>query len=396
MLEVSRYIALARRPEGIAGLRSQSPERFVRDGHRAAVVVWNICRHCNMTCPHCYAAASSRPSRRALDTAEALALIDDLAEAGVQALVLSGGEPLMRGDILALCRRASERGLLPKLSSNGVLIDARLASGLADAGVGYVGVSIDGMPAFNDAYRGLARGFERALAGLRHARQAGMRTGLRMTLTRRNLDQLEPLMEVAHAASIDRFYVSHLLYSGRAATMTGDDLRPEECRRTLLWLFERAEAWLGIPGAPQIVTGGNDSDGVLLLRWLKQRYAPEATSAVAELLSLRGGNSAGEKILSIDEVGRVHPDPFWPQKTLGSTRQQSFSEILEHPFRRLLGERERWLRGRCGSCLDRGICRGSHRERALARHRDLWAPDPACVMRDEEIGWPPAAAEGVA
>lgn len=396
MLNVSQYIALAREPERLADLMSRSPERFGRSGRRAPVVVWNVCRHCNMSCPHCYAGASVHPSPHALDTDEAVALVDDLAEANVRVLILSGGEPLLRGDIVAICRRASERGLVPLLSSNGVLLDVHMASALADAGVEYVGVSIDGMPAFNDPYRGLARAFERALAGLDHAGRRGMRTGLRVTLTRHNCDQLESLMEVACSRGIDRFYVSHLLYSGRGAAMAEADLGPAQCRRTLLWLFERAEAWLDRPGTPEIVTGGNDSGGVLLLWWLQQRYPEEATAAVGELLALRGGNSAGERLLNIDERGRVHPDPFWRQMTLGDTCRQSFSEILDHPFRRFLAEREDWLQGRCGACAFRGLCRGSHRERALAHHRDLRAPDPACVMRDEEIGFFAESAEKVA
>jgi radical SAM protein with 4Fe4S-binding SPASM domain len=138
-----------------------------------------------------------------------------------------------------------------------------------------------------------------------------------------------------------------------------------------------------------VVTGSNDSDGVLLLRWIEGRYGGSAAQPVRELLLERGGNSAGERILNIDSRGRVHPDQFWRGAVLGDVREERFEAILRHPLRELLRGRLDHLQGRCGACAARALCRGSHRERALARFRELWAPDPACVMEDAEIGWQP-------
>jgi radical SAM protein with 4Fe4S-binding SPASM domain len=107
---------------------------------------------------------------------------------------------------------------------------------------------------------------------------------------------------------------------------------------------------------------------------------------VRRLLFERGGNSAGERILAIDHRGRVHPDQFWRQAVLGDLRKGSFAESLTHPLRSQLRDRLHHLRGRCGACRYREMCRGSHRERALARHGDVWGEDPACVLTDAEIG----------
>jgi radical SAM protein with 4Fe4S-binding SPASM domain len=103
------------------------------------------------------------------------------------------------------------------------------------------------------------------------------------------------------------------------------------------------------------------------------------------LLLQRGGNSAGERIVNIDSRGRVHPDQFWRAATFGDVRKQSFSTILAHPLRDQLRRRLEFLKGRCATCSENQLCRGSHRERALAYHRDPWASDPACVMEDAEI-----------
>jgi radical SAM protein with 4Fe4S-binding SPASM domain len=209
-----------------------------------------------------------------------------------------------------------------------------------------------------------------------------------MTLTRPNLDQLDAMIETARSEQIDRFYLSHLVYSGRGYHVSDDDLSREEIRSTLTRLFERAETLLEAGSGLRIVTGSNDSDGVLLLRWVRGRFGEEAAAAIRELLMQRGGNSAGERILNVDSRGRVHPDQFWRAAVLGDVREQPVAEIFEHPLREQLANRLEHLKGRCGQCSERALCRGSHRERALAVSRDMWAPDPACVMEDAEIGIP--------
>jgi len=386
MLPVSDLIEVARGQVDDDDLRARSPLRFSGAGQYAPVVIWNVCMHCNMTCPHCYAAAIAEPSPTDLTHEEGLRMLDDLASSGVRVIIFSGGEPLMRDGIIDLIRHARSLGIAPQLSTNGILIDEQMADRLAEAGVAYVGISIDGLPDFNDDYRGLEGAHAKALRGLRFAKAAGMKTGLRMTLSRRNVDQLPDMIDVAQSAGVDRFYVSHLVYSGRGFKVAHEDLSRAEVRSALFMLFERAEELAASGLGPRIVTGSNDSDGVLLLQWVEQRYGEGSSKKIRELLLQRGGNSAGERVLDIDSRGRVHPDQFWRGAVLGDLREESFAKILEHPLREKLRRRLEFLTGRCGVCSERALCRGSHRERALAMYRDPWASDPACVMEDCEIG----------
>jgi Fe-coproporphyrin III synthase len=385
MLMVSDLLELASGQTEASALTARAPSRFEPTGSAPFVVVWNVCRHCNMTCPHCYASAGVRPSRQDLSTEEGRTLIEELAGAGVRCLIFSGGEPLLRADVIDLMAHAREQGISPQLSSNGVLIDAPMAERLADAGVSYVGVSIDGVSAFNDAYRGLEGGFDLAVRGLRCSREAGMRTGLRMTLTRRNMAHLPALVQLARSLPVDRFYVSHLVYSGRGRRLVEDDLDREESRTLLEALFGLADRLLAEGDPLRIVTGGNDSDGPALLRWVEEAFGSEAALRIWDALERRGGNSAGERVLCIDHQGRVHPDQFWQGATLGDVRVTPFAQILAHPLRAQLQRRTALLEGRCATCPFVTLCRGSHRERALATHGNPWAPDPACVMRDAEV-----------
>jgi radical SAM protein with 4Fe4S-binding SPASM domain len=386
MLAVSELIEVARGARPPAEVETRSPARFGPPRARRPVVVWNVCRHCNMRCPHCYAAATETPSRHDLDPDAARTLIDRLAEGGVRLLIFSGGEPLLRADVPDLVAHAQRRGLTPHLSTNGSLLDERIARRLAESGLAYAGVSLDGRAAFNDAYRGMPGGFALGVRALRACRAVGIRTGVRLTLTRRNLTDVEPLVEVARRERVDRLYVSHLVYAGRALRLVGDDLSPVESREALLALFELAERLLAEKTPLRIVTGGNDSGGPLLLRWIEGRYGGAAADAVATLLARRGGNSAGEGILAIDPRGRVRPDQFWNGEPVGDLTRQSLAEVMAHPLLATLRARTARLEGRCRNCAYLSLCRGSHRERALASRAGLWGPDPACVLDDAEIG----------
>ncbi|OFV90374.1 MAG: hypothetical protein A3G76_01780 [Acidobacteria bacterium RIFCSPLOWO2_12_FULL_65_11] len=386
MLEVTDLLKIAVGKVPQESSTSRASARYGAVGGVPPVVVWNVCRHCNLRCPHCYAAASLRPSRNDLSTQEAFGLIDDLAGVGVRVVIFSGGEPLLRPDLFDLMARARDRGLKPLLSSNGVCLDRASARRLADLGVRYVGVSLDGLAAQNDAYRGMEGAFARAVRGLRHAMDEGLGTGIRLTLTRHSADQMERLLAFAVRLGVHRFYLSHLLYSGRGRNLVGQDLKPAENRAQLFQLFDAAERLLDEGRSLSVVTGGNDSDGPLFLLWLRAKHGASAASRAHEVLLRRGGNSAGERMIAIDANGRVHPDQFWQAAELGDVRRQAMSEILAHPLRFQLQERENHLEGRCGVCVFKPICRGSHRERALAQGQGLWAPDPSCVMSDAEIG----------
>jgi len=394
MLMVSDMLEIARGSVREERIRAKSPDRFAPSLAAPSIVVWNVCQHCDLRCPHCYVSAGTRPSSSDLDTADAHRVIDDLADHGVKVIIFSGGEPLLRPDLFELLAHARSRGVAAQLSTSGIHVDAAIARKLAEHGIGYVGISIDGTREFNDEYRGLPGAFDRALAGVHHAHQAGLKTGVRMTLTRRNAPLLEGVLAAAEGAGADRFYVSHLVYAGRGLRLMGDDLRPTESRALLLRLFALAEARLDEGAAVRFVTGSNDSDGPLLLRWIEGRHGAEAHARVESLLRARGGNSAGEKLLAIDPRGRVHPDQFWQGMTLGQVPAQSIAEILAHPMRDELRTRESRLVGRCGGCRFKGMCRGSHRERALAASGQLWAEDPACVMTDDEVTYPGPASGG--
>jgi radical SAM protein with 4Fe4S-binding SPASM domain len=350
------------------------------------LVVWNMTRRCNLRCTHCYNASGEAEDAGRLSTAEAKALIDDLAAMQVPVLLFSGGEPVLRDDLYELGAYATSKGLRAVLSTNGTLITAKVADSLAEASFQYVGVSIDGLAEVHDRFRGREGACESAWEGIRSAQKAGLRTGVRFTVTQDNVEDLRGVVDRAAAEGVDRFCLYHLVYSGRGSDLTERDLPAAARREMIEWLVERTEELHGEGKKIEILTTDNHADGVFLHRLIARRD-PSRAAEVLELLAMHGGCSAGRKFANVDAAGDVHACQFWGHESLGNVREQPFSKIwrnLDHPLLCRLKESPAHVTGRCGECSYKVYC-GGCRIRAEAAHGDRWGPDPACYLTDEEI-----------
>lgn len=352
------------------------------------VVIWNLIRRCNLKCKHCYSISGDVDFPDELATEDVFAVMDDLKAARVPVLILSGGEPLLRPDIFEIAHRAKAMGFYVGLSSNGALIDQGNIGRIRDVGFDYVGISLDGIGAVHDAFRGKAGSFDASLKGVRLCLDQGIKVGLRFTMTMDNHVQLDELLDLAEAEGVDKFYLSHLNYAGRGNKNRGDDAALEITRRKMEALFERAWGYVSRDEPMEIVTGNNDADGVYLYHWVRHRF-PESAEHMRAKLVQWGGNASGVNVANIDNTGDVHPDTFWWSYSLGNVKRRPFAEIwadVSDPLMRGLKARPRSIGGRCGACRHFDICGGNTRVRALQLTGDPWAEDPACYLSDDEIG----------
>lgn len=352
------------------------------------VVIWNLIRRCNLKCKHCYSISADVDFEGELDTDEVFRVMDDLKSFKVPVLILSGGEPLLRPDIFTVSKRAKSMGFYVGLSSNGALINESNIERIAEVGYDYVGISLDGIGATHDGFRGKEGAFRDSLAGLRLCIREGLKAGLRFTMTMDNHKELEALLRLADDEGVDKFYLSHLVYAGRGNKNRGTDTAWEITRRSMERLFEVALSSIDRGESKEFVTGNNDADGVFLYLWAKQHFPEQAEHLRAKLVQW-GGNASGVNIANIDNLGNVHPDTFWWHYTLGNVRERPFSQIWvdrSDPIMAGLNQRPRKIKGRCGECRHFDICGGNTRVRAMQISGDAWAEDPACYLTDEEIG----------
>jgi len=352
------------------------------------VVIWNLIRRCNLKCKHCYSISGDVDFPGELSTDEIFSVMDDLKAFRVPVLILSGGEPLLRRDIYDISRRSKSLGFYTGLSSNGSLITVHNIDEIASIGYDYVGISLDGIGATHDAFRGREGCFKESLGGVRLCKKNDIKVGLRFTMTMDNHLQLPELLDLADAEGVDKFYLSHLVYAGRGNKNRMDDAQWEITRNMMEALFERAWGYIEKGEEKEFVTGNNDADGVFLYFWVKKHF-PQAAEHIRAKLVQWGGNASGMNVANIDNLGNVHPDTFWWHYNLGNVKERAFSRIwpdTSDPVMAGLKQRPRSIGGRCGECRHFDICGGNTRVRALQLTGDPWAEDPACYLSDDEIG----------
>ncbi|MFQ5382056.1 MAG: radical SAM protein [Dehalococcoidia bacterium] len=354
------------------------------------VVAWNITGQCNLKCMHCYASATAKPFDGELNTAECYKVLDDLANYKVPSILFSGGEPLMRPEILEFAKYAAGKGIRTVLSSNGTLIDESMAEKVRDAGFSYAGISLDGTEKTHDRIRGVPGSFKASLRAMRLLREAGVRTGIRFTVHAKNVDDMAEVFQIVEEEKIPRVCVYHLAYAGRGGKISSFDITAAQTRAVVDQIFEYCEDFHRRGLDHEVLTVGNHTDNAYLYLAV-ERKDPERAKELLQLLEWNGGNQSGIAIASINPRGTVHADQFSWDYTLGSVRERSFGEIWDdrsHPRMGILKDRTEHLPERCRGCRFVKMCNGNLRARAEYATGDFLGMDPSCYLTDEEIAAP--------
>lgn len=352
------------------------------------VIVWNMTRRCNLKCVHCYAQAQDNTQGRDdISTEQGKALIDDLAAYGAPVMLFSGGEPLVREDLPELASYATSKGMRAVVSTNGTLISKAKAKELKAVGLSYVGISMDGGEEVHDLFRGVSGSYRRALEGIAACQAEGLKVGLRFTINRRNAGEIPKIFQLLHELEIPRACFYHLVYSGRGSALIAEDLDHAETRAVVDQIMDLTRESFDQGRPKEILTVDNHADGPYL--WMRlQKEDPQRAEEVFKLLSFNEGNNSGRGIGCISWDGQVHADQFWRNHSFGNVLERPFSAIWDDPSIELLHKlknKKAHVGGRCATCRFLNICGGNFRARAEAWHGDIWAEDPACFLRDDEI-----------
>ncbi len=352
------------------------PKHLIRYANvKVPMVIWNITRKCNFSCKMCHLGSALEAESDELTTQEALEFIDQMASIKVPMISVYGGEPLTRDDFFTLAGHAHKKGLRIILSSNAALITENTAMEIAESGISYVGIDMDGFSQISGAMD-VIDGLEKALPVMGRLRDAGVGYGVRITIGSFNLPKMPSIIKAIENSGLKRFAVCQH-FEGRDWKIV-----KEERRGIIDYLIDYA---MKNPDM-EVVTEQLYDDGVYLLQRVAERE-PKLAAEMKKLLARQGGCPAGDRIVNVDYLGNVHLCPYWKGRTIGNIREKKLSDICFDDGNEILtrmSDKTQYLKGRCGRCVHNHLCRGCG-ARAEEMCGDPFGSDPACYLTEEEI-----------
>jgi heme b synthase len=351
------------------------PARRPRPGeHELRLVFWETTAGCNLECVHCRRLDVAHEMMRSdLTTEEAFRLVDQIAEVGNPILVLSGGEPLIRPDILEIAGHGRARGLTVSLATNGTLVTSKLARAIQAAGIARVAVSLDGARAeTHDQFRRQLGSFHRALEGIGYLRWAGVPVQINTTVARHNEAELEAIHDLAVDLGAVALHAFLLVPVGCGIQIAEDQMLSPEGYEAILHRFydlaQRGRLQCKATCAPHYY------------RVVRQRAAAEGRHVVPArhgMAAMTKGCLAGSAVCFVSHKGEVFPCGYLPVEA-GNVRAASFGSIWRlSPVFASLRDPD-CLDGKCGACEFINVCSGC-RARAYYATGDYLAEEPFCV-----------------
>jgi radical SAM protein with 4Fe4S-binding SPASM domain len=356
------------------------------------LIVWDFTHKCNLQCKHCYS-NSGAVQEEELTTAQALAVVEQLADAGVTALAFSGGEPLTRKDFFEVARHAADRGLYVSVATNGTLLSKENVQKIKQAGVNYLDISIDGACAeTHDEFRGVPGAFDKAVTGLKNCVEADLCVCIATTGTKNNFEELPAIIDFAENVGAERFTYFNFVPAGRGKAHYDQDLSAEEREKHMRYLLARMSKGCKttiLTTAPQLARlgiqcQGSGGTGEVTMS-MAHMQTIKVTKKAVPLADFIGGCGAGRLYCSISPQGDVHPCVFLPVN-VGNLKAQKFQDIwlnssLFNAFRNRGN-----LKGSCGGCSFKYICGGCRARSAAYHDGDMLNGDPGCIMGKQAKG----------
>jgi len=374
---------------------NQQPKKTDLLTPKLQLVAWELTQRCNLLCAHCRGSSTDEMYADELTLDESYRLVDQILEVGNPILILTGGEPLSHPHFFDIANYASGKGMRVVMGSNGTMITKEIAAKFKDVPIARLGVSLDFPNATEqDKFRGMAGAFDAALAGIAHAREAGVPIQINCTVTKLNVHHLDKLVDLAFEVGAMAFHPFLLVPTGRGKALEAVELPPEEYERTLNWIYDKQKEL----GDRMFF---KPTDAPHYLRVMKQRSheeeQPQAHGHPSKGGHPGGGHPAnaisrgclaGLGFCFVSGQGKVKGCGYLDIEA-GDVRENTFKEVWDNSelFNQLRDLTN--LKGKCGVCEYKRIC-GGCRARAYEATGDCLEAEPYCVY--EPPAWKKATA----
>lgn len=342
-----------------------APDRLDKENLPLMDVWINVTNKCNLRCIHCHL-DSGRPFKNEMTREEITGLIDGIKNLGMKKLVISGGEPFVRSDILDILEYAHKRGVkMIRVITNGTLIDDKTARALSELEVN-VQVSLDGAhERTHDSIRGKGT-FKKTINGMKNLLKSNTDFYVCMTLMKRNMGEIKDMVSFLETLEVSALHFSILQNKGRA---------------------EKNESVVGFDNREFISVIGEIQD---ISKQTSLRITSEESIRMKIEKNFKNDLcGAGSSVISIAADGNVYPCAGLHEEefSAGNIRNQNIEEIWKKSdVLRKLRSLSVLDIAKCRTCELKFICGGGCHVDKYKLHGCLDIPSVRCEA-EREIYW---------
>jgi len=340
-------------------------------------IAWEITRRCNLKCVHCRSSSELEVDDHPdFSFDEAKRVLDDINSYARPVVVLSGGEPLLRGDVFDIASYGTDLGLRMCLATNGTLVNEETCCKIKEAGIKMVSLSLDGASAeIHDDFRNQKGAFDGTMNAIKLFNEHGIKFLINSSFTKRNKEEAPKIYKLVKGLDATAWYLFMIVPTGRGEEIMEELIPESEYEDILNWHYdmekEEHDMLVRPTCAPQYY------------RIVLQRSKKEGKKFKRRTLQFSTGGSkgclAGQLICLIDVDGNVLPCSYFP-KAAGNFREQSFKDIWENSKLFLELRDVKGYKDNCGRCEYVNVC-GGCRARAYAMTGDYLAQEPFCTYQ---------------
>jgi radical SAM protein len=354
------------------------------------LIIWETTQACDLTCTHCRASAQPQRDVLELNTEEGQDLMRQASELGTPIFIMTGGDPLKRGDLYQLIKFGADLGLrMATIPAATDLLTEDVVIRLKEAGLSQMALSLDFPTAErHDKFRGVPGAFAKTMQAAEWAHKHDLPLQINTTLCRESAEHLPAMIKMVKELGIVFWEVFFLVPTGRGTDLQG--LTPDQCEEIFATLYDvqkDVKFLVKITEAPhyrryvaerELVESGSVPRKAARVEGLPNQLIRTEGPGHSIGLATQGVNS-GKGFLFVSHRGEIFPSGFLPISA-GNVRRDSLAEVYrESSLFKLLRDPEK-LRGICGRCEYAQICGGS-RSRAFAMKGDYLASDPWCAYQ---------------
>lgn len=345
-------------------------EEGVKRFYTPYYISWEVTGACNLRCAHCCFAGQEYKSDKDIDSKRAAELANELVDADILKVMLTGGEPFLRKDIFDIIKILKSRNIIIQITSNGTLITEAVTynlENLFNPNYDYVQISLDGgYAATHDETRGKGC-FDKTIAGIKLLVKHNINVTINCVVTVKNLSEMKTLYKLASDLGVKK--VTYTRVFNNDNLLPDDNVLFKETTELLKQETKDVPIELRLFTVPELAACKTFNSSTVTNRILSKHLNFDFICHKWEKLHIR---KDGDVFLCLHASNN-------DMASLGNIKSCSMSEILVKRDENILFKPRKIVNEKCNKCTFVSLCKAGCPVNAYMKYSDINLPDPVCL-----------------